>query len=161
TIQVLVTGAAYEPGSYNVPAVATAFNLLMIAGGPNEDGSLRNIVLRRKGKVIATLDVYKMITGNAEINDTLLQPGDVIVIPPRQSRIVLRGEVLRPAVFELTENETLQDALAYAGGVKASGLNQSVRINTVNPGADRILKDVNLKDLEVGKMKLFDGDEVE
>src|SRR5579871_1204932 len=61
TIQVTVSGAAYQPGTYTVPAIATAYNLIYAAGGPTWDGSLRNIEVRRAGKPVGTLDLYKFL----------------------------------------------------------------------------------------------------
>ena len=157
TIQVLVTGAAYDPGSYSIPAVTTAFNLLTAAGGPMEDGSLRDVEVRRRGKVVSKLDLYRLILGDAQINDIQLQSGDMLVVPPRKSRVSINGEVLKPAIYELVSGETLKEALNFAGGVRRSGLSQSVRINTVTPGSERIIKDVSLNDAT----PLYDGDEVE
>ncbi|HLJ58068.1 MAG TPA: SLBB domain-containing protein [Chthonomonadaceae bacterium] len=161
TMPILVTGAAYVPGTYTVPSTATAFNLLNIAGGPSDDGSLRAIDVMRQGKRIATLDIYKMISGDAKWTDVALAPGDVIIVQPRKSRVTIRGEVLRPAVFELLPQETLRDGLAYAGGIKPTGLNQSVRVNTVVPGAERVIRDLDVTGREIDRQALFDGDEVE
>lgn len=181
TIQVLITGESYLPGSYSVPAVTTAFNLLNISGGPNENGSLRSIEVRRQGKKIATIDIYKLLTGgigdrnrgdsggkpatNHPSQDTLsdvqLQSGDIINIPSRRSRVAIRGDVVRPAYFELTDSETLRDAIAFAGGVRASGLKRSIRIITEDPGKARILKDVDLSHATAAELTLYDGDEVE
>lgn len=160
TIQVLVSGAAYEPGTYTLPAVATVYNLLNIAGGPTDEGSLRSVELRRGGKRIATLDIYKLLIGDASFTDVGLQAGDVLIIPPRKSRVSVVGEALYPAVFELLEGESLQDALRYAGGIKPSGLNQNVRIETVVPGQERILKDVNVKTANL-REPVYDGDTIE
>jgi len=162
TIQVTVVGNAYQPGTYSVPSVASAYNLLFFAGGPIDSGSLRDIQLLRNGKKVGSLDMYKFELGTAPSADYPLQAGDVLLIPPRKSRIVVRGEVLNPAVYELTETETLEDALRYAGGTKATGVVQSVRINTLNPGNARIIQDVNVQDAAAVKaQKLYDGDEVE
>lgn len=162
TIQVTVSGEAYQPGTYSVPSVASAYNLLFFAGGPTENGSLRDIEVLRGGKKVGSLDMYKFELGSAQTTDFPLQAGDMIIIPPRQSRIAVVGEVKSPAIFELTSSETLADALRYAGGVKASGVNQSVRINTLDPGNARIIQDVNITDAAAMKsQKLYDGDEVE
>ncbi|MCW3055166.1 MAG: Periplasmic protein involved in polysaccharide export, partial [Chthonomonadales bacterium] len=162
TIQVTVVGNAYQPGTYSVPSVASAYNLLFFAGGPIDSGSLRDIQLFRGGKKVGSLDMYKFELGTAPSADYPLQAGDVLLIPPRKSRIVVRGEVLNPAVYELTETETLEDALRYAGGTKATGVVQSVRINTLSPGNARIIQDVNVQDATAVKaQKLYDGDEVE
>ena len=162
TIQVTVSGEAYQPGTYTVPSVASAYNLLFFAGGPTENGSLRTIEILRSGKKVGSLDMYKFELGSVQTTDFPLQAGDMIIVPPRLSRISVSGEVLRPAIFELTESETLQDALRYAGGIRASGLHQSVRVNTLDPGNARIIQDVNVKDVAAVKgQKLYDGDEVE
>ena len=162
TIQVTVSGDVYQGGTYSVPSVASAYNLLFFAGGPTENGSLRNIEILRGGKKVGSLDMYKFELGSAQTTDFQLQAGDMIIVPPRESRITVRGEVRSPAVFELTAGETLQDALRYAGGIKASGVHQSVRINTVDPGNARVIQDVDVKDVAMAKaQKLYDGDEVE
>lgn len=161
TITVTVTGEAFLPGSYTVPAVATAFNVLDAAGGPTRDGSLRSIEVQRMGKVIGTLDVYKLMTTGSQ-QDIPLQTGDQIYIPAADSHVALRGEVRRPALFEIKPNETLQDALKFAGGVKASGVDQFVQVNTLAPGTTRMMKNVNLKQPGVAaQTPLYDGDDVE
>jgi protein involved in polysaccharide export with SLBB domain len=162
TIQVTVSGPAYQPGTYTVPSVASMYNLLYFAGGPTENGSLRNIQLLRNGKIVGTLDMYKFELGLGGTTDFPLQAGDTLIIPPRESRIAVHGEVKNPAIFELTPRETLEDALRYAGGIRATGVNQSVRINTLDPGKARIIQDVDVTDaVAVKSQKLYDGDEVE
>lgn len=162
TISITVSGEAFAPGTYVVPAVATAFNVLYAAGGPTIDGSLRQIELRRRGVLVGTMDVYKFILVGSEAGDLSLQPGDLLYIPPRLGRVTLNGEVRRPAVFEMTPDETLRDALRYCGGVKPSGVDQRVQVRTVDPGSARVLRDVDLRDrTQVDRMPLYDGDVVE
>jgi polysaccharide export outer membrane protein len=159
---VTVGGEAYVPGSYVVPAVASAFNVLYAAGGPTEDGSLRAIEIRRHGKLISTFDFYAFLRAGGNHKDTILEPGDLIYIPPRLSRVVVRGEVRQPAIYELKPSEMLRDALAVAGGVKPSGVAQRVQVNTVDPGMARVLRDVNIKDaVVVSRTPVYDGDEID
>jgi protein involved in polysaccharide export with SLBB domain len=161
TIAVTVQGEAVLPGPYNVPAVMTAFNVLYASGGPTEDGSLRDIKVIRQGKEVGTLDFYKFIAGKSQ-SDIPLQAGDVIVIAPNGARVALLGEVRHPAQYELRDGETLKDVLAYSGGIKASGVDQFVQLNTLEPGQNRVLKNVNLRDqAQVANAKLYDGDSVE
>jgi protein involved in polysaccharide export with SLBB domain len=161
SISITVGGQAFSPGTYVVPSVATAFNVLYAAGGPTEDGSLRKIEIRRRGHLIGLLDVYKFVTVGSESGDISLQPGDLIYIPPRISRVTVEGEVGSPAIFELTTKETLSDGLHYAGGVKPSAVDQHVQISTVAPGTARVLKDVDLRDTSQSKkIPLYDGDTV-
>ena len=162
SISVTVGGQAFSPGTYVVPSVATAFNVLYAAGGPAEDGSLRRIEVRRRGRLVGLLDVYKFVTVGAESGDIPLQPGDLIYIPPHVSRVTIQGEVGSPALFELAAGETLRDGLHFAGGVKPSAAAQHVQISTVRPGQARVLKDVDLHDdRQIAATPLYDGDSVD
>ena len=167
TIQVTVSGAAFAPGTYTVPATATAFNVLNAAGGPTADGSLRDIRILRGGRLAGTLDIYPLLgaaggSPSAKNGDVSLQSGDNIFIPGRLSRIAVSGEVRQPAIYELTTAETLRDALRYAGGVKASGVDQNVHIDTIDNGLGRVIKDVSLRNkTQVAQTPVFDGDTIE
>ncbi|HLK56098.1 MAG TPA: SLBB domain-containing protein, partial [Chthonomonadaceae bacterium] len=158
TIQVTISGKAYLPGSYSVPAVATAYNMVYASGGPTEEGTLRGIQVRRQGRIIATLDMYKFEQGLQGDPDVPLQSGDIIVIPPHKSRISISGEVLSENVFELLPEESLADALNFAGGVKPSAVSQRIQISSVDPGQDRIIRDVDLKKPGADKTTVYDGD---
>ena len=162
TMVVTIAGEAYLPGSYLVPASQTAYNVLYAAGGPTINGSLRSIEVRRLGTLVGTLDLYSFLGVGGKASDIPLQPGDVIYIPSRYSSVALTGEVRKAAIFELKPDETLKDALHFAGGVKASGVTQHVQINTVDPGSARVLRDINIKDAaQVASTPLYDGDEVD
>ena len=166
TITVNAGGEIFEPGPYTLPAVATAFNLLQAAGGPTYDGSLRNIEVYRNGKIIAHLDFYLIEMNKVKKDDPgynlRLQDGDTVNVPSRESTIALTGEVRKAAIFELKEGETLADLLRYSGGVKPSGVSQSVQVNTVNPGQARVLKTVDIKKPgETQSFKLYDGDSID
>ncbi len=165
TIQVTVSGAAFAPGTYNVPASATAFNVLNAAGGPTASGSLRDIRVLRSGRVVGTLDIYPLLGASsarpsAKSGDINLQSGDNIYVPARLSRVTVRGEVRQPAIFELKPGETLKDVLSYSGGIKPSGVDQTVHIDTYS-GVGRVLKDVNLADKPaVARVAVYDGDNI-
>ena len=60
-ITVNIVGEVYKPGSYTIPAINTAFNALIASHGPNQLGSVRNIYLKRDGKIIDSLDIYQFL----------------------------------------------------------------------------------------------------
>lgn len=161
TLRVDVMGEVYEPGTYFVPATSTAFNLLTWAGGPTEKGSFREVVVRRNGKVVGTLDLYKYFQDGKNATDIVLESGDVLNVPPRNDLIAVEGEVRQQAQFELIKGETLKDALNFAGGVKASAVSQRIQIDTSDPDAGHVEKDVNLKDPHAALTPVFDGDVVD
>ena len=47
SISVFLLGEAYKPGKYTVSGLSTVINALFVAGGVNENGSLRNIQVKR------------------------------------------------------------------------------------------------------------------
>ena len=58
SIRVFVLGDAEKPGSYTVSGLSTMTNALFVSGGVKKIGSLRNIQLKRDGRLITTLDLY-------------------------------------------------------------------------------------------------------
>jgi len=82
SIRVFILGDVNQPGSYTVSALSTMTNALFVSGGVNAIGSLRNIQLKRRGKVITHLDLYDLLLHGDTGNDVRLQPGDVIFVPP-------------------------------------------------------------------------------
>src|SRR5690606_1726297 len=51
--QVFVLGDVTRPGSYRISAAGTALTALYAAGGPTDNGSLREIIVRRGGQTVA------------------------------------------------------------------------------------------------------------
>ncbi len=162
TISIRILGDAYAPGTYEVPSIITLFNALYAAGGPNDTGSFRNIELRRFNTPLKRIDLYRLLLQGDGSLDVPLQPGDTIFIPPADSRITVKGEVRRPAVYEIRSGEKLRDVLAYAGGAKPTGITQQVSVESVRPGVSRVLIDANLLGRSTtDNPVLYDGDSVD
>ena len=60
SIQVNVMGEIVMPGTYMLPSLATVFHALYAAGGVNNVGTLRDVVLYRNGKAFKHVDVYDL-----------------------------------------------------------------------------------------------------
>jgi len=116
-ITVYVTGFAATPGSYTVSSLSTLVNAVLAAGGPSPGGSFRSIQLRRNGKLISDFDLYDLLLKGDKTGDAALQNGDVIYVAPAGEQVAVIGSVNREAIFEIAPNETLNDAILYAGGV--------------------------------------------
>ncbi|HEY0623591.1 polysaccharide biosynthesis/export family protein [Sphingomonas sp.] len=116
-VTVYVTGFAARPGAYNVGSLSTLVNAVLAAGGPSEGGSFRSIQLRRNGKLISDFDLYDLLLRGDRSGDAVLQNGDVLFIAPAGDQVAVIGSVNREAIFEIAPNETVSDALLYAGGI--------------------------------------------
>ena len=124
SIRIMVLGESYKPGTYTVPALASITHALFVSGGISEIGSLRNIQLKRAGKTVETLDIYDLLMKGDSSSDVILKPGDVVFIPPVGKQVTIDGEVRRPAIYELKNNETVDELIKMAGGLKASAFPQ-------------------------------------
>ncbi|WP_370317369.1 SLBB domain-containing protein [Pseudoalteromonas sp.] len=118
SIRVLVLGEAYKPGSYSVSSLTTVSHALFVSGGVSDIASLRNIQVKRAGKVVANFDLYDLLINGDSSNDIILKPGDVVFIPSVGSQVAVEGLVKRPAIFELKKGETAAKLLKMAGGLK-------------------------------------------
>ena len=119
-IRIFVMGEVAKPGGYNVSSFATVFNALYSIGGPLESGSLREIRVVRNNKVMTKVDIYDYLLKGQLVGDVRLQNNDMIFIPPRGITIGIKGEVLRPAYYELKQNENFKKLLEFAGGLKST-----------------------------------------
>lgn len=116
-IRVMVLGESYKPGAYTLPSLSSITHALFASGGVSQIGSLRNIQLKRAGKTVNTLDLYDLLLNGNSKNDVILKPGDVVFIPPVGKQITIKGEVRRPAIFELKSGESINDIIKMAGGL--------------------------------------------
>jgi len=130
-IHVSVTGEANTPGSFTISSLATLYNVLYNSGGPDQNGSLRNIKLIRNGKLYKTVDFYDYLQ-HGTIADVRLEDQDVINIPVYKKRVGISGEVKNPYLFELKDNETLQDLIRYAGGFTDVAYKGIAKVDQVN-----------------------------
>ncbi|MGH7678364.1 MAG: SLBB domain-containing protein [Gemmatimonadaceae bacterium] len=135
--QIFVLGEVTSAGSKVVSSAGTAFTALFAAGGPTANGSMRNIQVRRAGVTVGALDLYDYLLRGDASHDVRLESGDVLYVPTRERRIRIVGEVVRPATYELKQNETLADLIAFAGGFKADASRRRVQIERVLPPSQR------------------------
>jgi protein involved in polysaccharide export with SLBB domain len=129
TIKVTVIGQATKPATYSLSSLSTLFNALYACGGPNEKGSLRKIELIRDNKVIAVFDAYDYLLKGFQSKNLRLNDQDVIRIPVAAVQVKLKGEVMRPGIFEMLPNESLSQLINYAQGFTSSAYTASVLID--------------------------------
>jgi polysaccharide biosynthesis/export protein len=157
SIQVLVVGRARRPGSYTVGSLSTLVDVLFASGGPSSSGSMRDIELRRDGKVITTVDLYKILTEGDNSTDLHLLPGDVIYIPSAGPRIAVAGSVSQPAIYELRDSDTVAAALKLAGGTTSIAALQRAELERVDAKGVRHIIELTL-DQQGTQSPVMNGD---
>jgi protein involved in polysaccharide export with SLBB domain len=141
TIKVHLVGEVMMPGTFTLSAFSSVYNALYAAGGPSENGTLRNIKLVRNNRTIATIDVYEfLMDGSANLN-AQLQDQDVILVEPFIARVEVAGEVKRPGIFEIRADESLESVMRYAGGFTDNAFADRVSV-TRNTPKERAVSDI-------------------
>jgi polysaccharide biosynthesis/export protein len=144
SIRVFVLGDVVRPGSYSVSGLSTVTNALYASGGVKPIGSLRNVALRRAGATVSTLDLYDLLLRGDTRGDVRLQAGDTIFIPPIGARVTVDGEVRRPAIYEVRDEESVAELVALAGGLNAAANRSAVKLERVVPNRGTTVQDIDL-----------------
>lgn len=157
TIKVHILGEVRLPGTFTLSAFSTVFNALYAAGGPNENGTMREIKVMRDNEQIASVDLYNLLINGQANLDIQLEDQDVILVSPFISRVKIKGEVKRPLTFEINPEDTFEDLLDYAGGFTDLAFQDRVAISRVT-GNQRSVSDVYKN--QFGMFILKGGDEI-
>lgn len=166
-IRVFVLGDVKQVGGYNLAFGADVFNALFIAGGPSYRGSLRDIRIIRDGKIIEHVDLYNLLIKGGTVNNIPLRTNDRILVPPRLSSIEINGAVKRPGIYELKENESINELLSYASGLATKADQNTYHIkrilspeNRVDGKIERFIDRSLTDDLISSSFTLQDGDQI-
>ena len=157
TITVSVMGEVKVPGTYTLSAFATVYNALYMAGGPNEIGTLRNVKVYRRGKLITNVDVYDFLLNGKLSGDVRLQDNDVITVSPYEALVNITGKVKRPMFYEMKKTESAATLLRYAGGFTGDAYTKAIRVNRK---AGHQYSVFSVGEFDMNSFKLMDEDSV-
>jgi polysaccharide export outer membrane protein len=155
SIKVTIIGEAASPGTYTVSSLATAFHALYLCGGPNINGSLRDIQILRNNRLFQKIDLYDFLLKGTLSDNINLRDQDVILIPIAPKKVEIGGEVKRSGTFEVKPEDTYQELLNYAGGYTEQAYQASVNVYR-NTSKERQL--VTFDALKDTKFVLQNGD---
>lgn len=121
-----VKGAVFRPGMYQLGGdMTTVRGLLTQCDGVTEEAFTARGVMHRMNadrtlKVIS-VDVEGIMNGTTP--DIALQNEDILFIPTKsesqtERTITIHGEVQYPGIYRYADNETLEDFVLQAGGLK-------------------------------------------
>ncbi len=161
TLSVNVVGEVFNPGTYRMSSSNSAFNILVEMEGPNQTGSLRKIYIKRDGKTVKTLDVYKYLQDPSANMDFFIENNDYLVVPLQGNIVNIAGAIKRPANYEMLDNETIVDLLRFSGGFKSNAFKSMV---TIRRYTDKEIKyiTININDEKISKspFRLMNGDSI-
>jgi len=157
SIKINVIGEINAPGTYTLPSTASAFNALYLSGGPNENGSFREIRLIRDGVTFKTIDVYDFLINADPTSNVQLREQDIIFVPNYKTRVEIAGEIKRKGIFEIKTTETMSDLIRFAGGFGDKAYTHAL---TVIRNNDREREVRSVADTDFSKFALQNGDSI-
>ncbi len=158
-ITINVVGDVENPGSYTFPAINTAYNILAYVGGPSKSGSVRDIQIKRDGKIIRKFDLYKFLFTPEKQDDIFLDNNDYIYVPAQRNIVRVEGAINREGKYEMLPGETFEDLLKFCGNYKPDAFTKVVQIKRFEENK-QILIDYDLDSVRSmnGKIELKNGD---
>ena len=138
-------GAVFRKGMYQLGGnITTVRSLIEAAEGVTEDAFLTRAVMHRmksdRTLEVLSVDLQGILDGTSP--DIPLRENDVLFVPTKQEAqnertITILGEVMYPGIYQYAENETIEDFILQAGGLKdnASTVKVDVARRVSNPSA--------------------------
>ena len=159
SIPVFVLGDVRRPGAYTIGSFATITDALLLAGGPNDIGSMRNVQLKRKGRLVTAFDLYNLLLKGDKSKDLILQAGDVVFVPVTGPLAGIAGNVKRPAIYEMKDRYDLEGLFELAGGIIPSADTQQIQVSRIQKNERQVVIDIDDKDLQKSRtVRLQDAD---
>ena len=157
-MSILLIGNAAKPGIYMLPGGSSILSLLHASGGVNETGSYRSIIHKRNNKIIQEIDLYDILIKGNLLFKSALRSGDSVIINPSQRLIAISGGINTPAIYELKDNENLDDLINLAQGFSVSAIDEILISSAAGNLAKVSSEEMNLTELNHGdsvKIPLF------
>lgn len=142
TISINVAGEVNTQGPVTVSAFTNAFNVIALAGGPTDLANLRDILIKRNGRVIDQLDVYKYLTTGDFGKHIYLENNDFVILQTVEKRVKAEGKFKRPMFYQLRKDEGMKALLKYSGGLLKDAFSSGVKIYRTEL-EQQTIKDVN------------------
>src|SRR5205085_1148330 len=150
TVRAYVVGDVKKPGAYDISALSTSLSALLAAGGPTDTGSLRTVKHYRGKKLVEDIDLYELMLKGVTSAQERIESSDSILVPPVGAQVTVAGMVRRPAIYELRNEQSLDQALDLAGGVLVSGALGNVKVERIQAHERKVMLSVNLPQGGVG-----------
>jgi protein involved in polysaccharide export with SLBB domain len=155
-IKVFIMGEVKKPGAYSVSPHSNIFQALYQAGGPTKMGSMRKIKVISPDNKSREVDLYEFLLKGETADNSVIQSGDTIFVPPIGDVVAIVGDVKRPAIYETKSDIALSDLLNFAGGITATGNLQRLQVERIKDNERRIVVNVELKTSSGGQVSFKD-----
>lgn len=144
---VYVMGEVASPGAYEMTDGANFFDVLANAGGPNRYADSRQLRIIRADGSVQPFDLVAYTEGQNSAGVPTIKPGDAIFVPEKMDQlepswlkvgpdraVKIMGAVVNPGRYEWSDEMSLLDLLAHAGGPSREADISQLKILKVDKG---------------------------
>ncbi len=168
SVRVYVVGDVEQPGAYDISSLSTPLNALFSAGGISDRGSMRSIKHFRGTKLVEEVDAYELLLHGVRSEMAHLESGDSLLVTPMGPQVTVDGMVRRPAIYELKNEKTLEDALDLAGGILPAAALQHIEVQRLVAHEKRTMLSIDIPAdaqpesiaKQLSAFKIQDGDQI-
>ena len=156
-IQILMVGNIKKPGIYTINGNSNILHALDVSGGIANNGSYRDISIKRNNNIIASVDLYDVfINGNTK-QDFNLRSGDTILVGAILPTVAISGAVSNPAIYEIKE-KSLSSLIEISNGLTHDiDSERNIIITRKNQNS---LIEVSLDKNSLRNFEIFPGDNI-
>ena len=145
---VYVMGEVAKPGAFEARQGTSFFDILANAGGPTRFAETRQIRIIRANGGVASFDLSAYTESGGKNPPPAIEPGDAIFVPekvagpeqaswlrtPPQRAVRVIGAVKNPGRFEWSDEMSLLDLIAQAGGPNDHGDMANIQVLSSDKG---------------------------
>jgi polysaccharide export outer membrane protein len=118
---IMILGNVQHPGVLYYDSTPTLLDAIarggLMATSSNKDGIPERCMIYRGNDQTMTVELRKLLQGGNAMADIRLRRNDIVFVPVQQEEFIsMMGEVKIPGAIPLTQNLSLHQAIAQAGG---------------------------------------------
>ncbi len=144
--KITIVGAVEMPGTYLVNPFTTISSVLAYSGGIKEYGSIRKIQVIKPNGNTHIFDLYDLLIFGDRSKDITLDAGDTVIIKATNNHVTVKGEVIRPKIYEYLPDDKYLDLIEFALGPNRKADKSNISA-TINQKGKKITKTVNSNNL--------------
>ena len=142
---VSINGEIFYPGLYALRDKTERISDLIIkSGGTRSEADLGSARFSRSGKVIG-IDLKEILNDRSDLNNLVLNTGDVLDIPRKKETVSINGQVYNPITVPFSSKLKLRDYIDLAGGTTDSAYVKKTYVKYGNGRLNRTRNFVGIK----------------
>lgn len=142
---VTISGEIFYPGPYALRDKKERISDLIIkAGGIKSEADLGSAKFSRAGKVIG-VDIVNIMQNRDDVNNLVLNTGDVLEIPRKKETVTINGQVYSPTTVPYSSGLKLKRYIDLAGGTTDSAFVKKIYVKYGNGKLDRTRSFLGIK----------------